>query len=235
MDYGYKRCSTTEEKQNPQRQLMHLKLDRVFVEFMSGKNEDRPQYQKLLSLLKEGDHVYFNEISRAGRNTGQLLATLEQLIKKHVTIHFVTEGLTFSDDDGQPMQKAMTKLLLQIISAVNEMFLAQTSEAIKQGQQRAREEGKLFGAANPKYRRKKSVNTRRRNEAIQRALPFKEPILMAAKLITEKVTYQVLANKLTLLAIPLPSGVAGVWQAAQVKRVVDRLGIKGELDEIKNQ
>lgn len=80
MKYGYVRVST--KGQNTARQdvlMRELEVDRVFVDKCSGKNTDRPQLQKMMSLLQEGDTVVVESYSRMSRSTKDLLDTVEKL------------------------------------------------------------------------------------------------------------------------------------------------------------
>jgi len=139
--YAYKRCSTNEEKQSPERQLFGMTFDKIFTEYASGKNEEnRPVFQQLKDVLEEGDEVWFNDLSRAGRNTKQLLNTVEDLISRGVKVVFKTENLTFVNEETDPMQGAISKMLLTMLSSVNELFLTQTKIAVKQGLERVRAE-----------------------------------------------------------------------------------------------
>ena len=69
--YGYVRVSSRD--QNEDRQLLALRerlVDpgRTFIDHQSGKDFDRPQYQKMLKKLKAGDLLYVLSIDRLGRN-----------------------------------------------------------------------------------------------------------------------------------------------------------------------
>ena len=69
--YGYVRVSSTE--QNEDRQMIALSEAAVpkknnYLDKMSGKDFERPQYQKLLKKLKSGDLLYILSIYRLGRN-----------------------------------------------------------------------------------------------------------------------------------------------------------------------
>ena len=71
MEYGYARVSTRE--QNEQRQLIalhELGIDgkRIFVDKQSGKDFQRPQYQRLIRRMKKDDLLYIKSIDRLGRN-----------------------------------------------------------------------------------------------------------------------------------------------------------------------
>lgn len=70
MTYAYWRVSTNE--QNEARQLAAFKncgekIDQIFGDKISGKNTDRPQYQKMMDILQEGDLVIIKSIDRLSR------------------------------------------------------------------------------------------------------------------------------------------------------------------------
>lgn len=229
MKYGYKRCSTDEDKQNVRRQLLKVEkdLDFVFVEYASGKSEHgRSEFLKLINTVKKGDEIYFQELSRAGRNTAQLLKTLDILKSKQVTVHFLTENLILTwDSSASPMAVATTKLMITMLSAVNEMLLTQISVATKQGLEAAKARGVKIGAGSDKYQRNKSnPNKRSRTKAVKRVEHLREPIQMIIQL-SNKPTLQTIANELTKGGYLLPSGKSGEWKASQVQRVRERLGL----------
>ena len=69
--YGYVRVSSTD--QNQDRQIIALleagvSEENIYMDKMSGKDFERPQYQKLLRRLKPGDLLYILSIDRLGRN-----------------------------------------------------------------------------------------------------------------------------------------------------------------------
>lgn len=71
MFYGYIRVSTTD--QNIARQYQELIkwgiLEKnIFTDRLSGKDFDRPSYQKLRKKIKEGDVLVVKSIDRLGRN-----------------------------------------------------------------------------------------------------------------------------------------------------------------------
>lgn len=69
--HGYARVSTKE--QNEERQINSLKnagvLDRdIYIDKISGKNFERPEYKRLLNAIRKGDLVILPSIDRLGRN-----------------------------------------------------------------------------------------------------------------------------------------------------------------------
>ena len=74
--YGYVRVSTKE--QNEDRQLIALRevavAERnIYMDKLSGKDFDRPQYRKLLRKMKKDDLLYIKSIDRLGRNYEEIL------------------------------------------------------------------------------------------------------------------------------------------------------------------
>ncbi len=158
---AYKRCSTNEDKQDVARQLFGMEFDKVFIEYASGKNEEsRPVFKEMKEYLKAGDELYFNDLSRAGRNTAQLLSTVEELIEKGVKLTFKSESLTFVSGEVDPMAGAISKMLLTMLASVNELFLTQTKVAVKQGLERVRKESpeKLAKGINSQWRKSFDAN-----------------------------------------------------------------------------
>ena len=50
----------------------------------SGKNTNRPELQRMMNFVREGDTVIVESISRFARNTKDLLDLVDQLTKKQV-------------------------------------------------------------------------------------------------------------------------------------------------------
>lgn len=85
MRVAYVRVST--EEQNEARQVEALKAHKIekwFVEKLSGKDMERPQLQAMLDYVREGDIVYVHDFSRLARSTKDLLSIVEQLQVKEV-------------------------------------------------------------------------------------------------------------------------------------------------------
>ena len=74
--FGYVRVSTKEQCE--ERQLIALREfpvqdKNIFVDKLSGKDFNRPQYRKLLKRLKRGDVLVIKSIDRLGRNYNEIL------------------------------------------------------------------------------------------------------------------------------------------------------------------
>lgn len=76
MNIGYIRVSSKD--QNEFRQLEKMKSlnieDRfIFIDKQSGKDFDRPQYQAMKKIIREGDLIYIDALDRLGRNYDGIL------------------------------------------------------------------------------------------------------------------------------------------------------------------
>ncbi|HIR92680.1 MAG TPA: recombinase family protein, partial [Candidatus Egerieimonas intestinavium] len=74
--FGYVRVSTKEQCE--ERQLIALRefpveKEMIFMDKLSGKDFNRPQYKKLLRRLKPGDLLVVKSIDRLGRNYEEIL------------------------------------------------------------------------------------------------------------------------------------------------------------------
>ena len=83
--YAYIRVSTKE--QNVDRQIWalepyHISKRDIYCDYQSGKDFERPAYQKLLKKLKEGDLLIVKSIDRLGRNYNDILVQWQYITKE---------------------------------------------------------------------------------------------------------------------------------------------------------
>lgn len=74
-NYGYIRVSSAD--QNEERQRIALKeadIDEkhIYMDKLSGKDFNRPQYKRLIQKMKKGDVLYILSIDRLGRNYAEI-------------------------------------------------------------------------------------------------------------------------------------------------------------------
>lgn len=78
---GYARVSSKE--QHLDRQLAALKdVDKLFTDKVSGANTNRPELQKMLAYIREGDIVMVTELDRLGRNNHDLTKIMNSIQNK---------------------------------------------------------------------------------------------------------------------------------------------------------
>ena len=114
MKVGYIRISSADQNTARQEVLMNeLGVDQVYIDRMSGKNTDRPELQRMMHFVREGDIVIVESISRFARNTRDLLDLVEQLTAKHVEFVSKKEAIDTSTPTG--------KFMLTVFGAVAEL------------------------------------------------------------------------------------------------------------------
>lgn len=107
---GYARVSTLEQNAD----LQHAALKaagcgRVFTDHgVSGTRASRPELDKLLDHLREGDEVVVWKLDRLGRNTRNLLALIDDLEHRGVHFRSVTEGISTTGSMGRAMLTVMS-------------------------------------------------------------------------------------------------------------------------------
>ncbi len=135
---AYVRVSTVE--QNESRQIEALenhKIDKWFTEKVSAKNTNRPELQKMLDFVREGDTVYIHDLSRLARSTKDLLEIVDLLKEKGVELVSNKENIDTSTPTG--------KLMLTMIGAIAEFERANLLERQREGIAIAKKEGRFKG------------------------------------------------------------------------------------------
>lgn len=135
---AYVRVSTAEQNEARQREALAVRgIDKWFIEKASGKNTDRPEFQKMLDWVREGDTIYIHDLSRIARSTKDLLDLLDVLREKGVALVSGKESIDTSTATG--------KLLVTMVAAINEFERANLLERQKEGIAIAKREGKYKG------------------------------------------------------------------------------------------
>ena len=149
MIYGYVRVSSTD--QNEDRQMIALRQRRVpekniFMDKQSGKDFDRPQYQRLLKKLKPGDLLYVLSIDRLGRNYAEIQNQWRILTKeKNIDVCVLDMPLLDTRRDKDLMGTFIADLVLQILSFVAQPERENIRKRQAQGIAAARARGVKFG------------------------------------------------------------------------------------------
>ncbi len=132
MVYGYVRVSTRE--QNEERQMIAMRefgVDRVYMDKQSGKDFERPQYQKLLRKLKKDDVLVIKSIDRLGRNYDEILVQWRGITKdRQAAIVVLDMPLLDTREKRDLTGTLIADIVLQLLS-----YVAQTErEFIRQRQ-----------------------------------------------------------------------------------------------------
>lgn len=124
---GYIRVSS--HTQNTARQLDGVELDKTFMDSVSGKDKERPQFQAMLEYAREGDTIHVHSMDRLARNTADLINTVRTLTGQGISVCFTKENLTFTGDDS-PMSKLMLAVMGGVCEFEREIILERQREGV---------------------------------------------------------------------------------------------------------
>ena len=176
---GYVRVSSFD--QNPERQLEQIQVDKVFTDKASGKDTRRPELERLLAFVREGDTVVVHSMDRLARNLDDLRRLVQSLTHRGVRIEFVKEHLTFTGEDSP-----MANLMLSVMGAFAEFERALIRERQREGIALAKQRGAYRG-------RKKALSPERVAELRRRAAAGEQKAKLAREFgISRETLYQYL-------------------------------------------
>lgn len=154
MEYGVARVST--RKQNLERQVRNILAKyptaKIIKETYTGtKLEGRKEFENLLKILKNGDFLIFDSISRMSRNLEEGCQLYEDLFNKGINLIFLKESYINTETYRKALDnqinvvlntgnQATDELMQTIISALNKFVIALAKEQIKKAFEQAEKE-----------------------------------------------------------------------------------------------
>lgn len=132
----YLRVSTSKQdttRQDMQLDKLGIAFDKEYIDKMTGKSKDRPELNKMILEVKDGDTLYCESISRLGRSLKDLIDIIEQLVNKGVRVIIVKEGIDTNS--------STYKLLLAVFGGVAEMERETIQERVIQGVEKCKATG----------------------------------------------------------------------------------------------
>jgi len=138
---GYARVSTqrqTLDQQLDELQRAGVPADRIYVDKMSGKRDDRPGLTALLDYAREGDTVVVIALDRLGRSLSGVIRTLDDLRQRGVMIRALREGIDYSTAAGRMVAGIFATLAEYEHSLINERAEAAREAARARGKQTGR-------------------------------------------------------------------------------------------------
>ncbi|MBZ4028970.1 recombinase family protein [Lactobacillus johnsonii] len=145
---GYARVSSKE--QHLDRQLAALKdVDKLFTDKLSGASTNRPELQKMLAYIREGDIVLVTELDRLGRNNQDLTKIMNTIQNKGATLDVLNlPSMTGIADPN--LRQLMTNLIIELYKYQAESERKRIIERQQQGIALAKRQGKYHGRK-PQY------------------------------------------------------------------------------------
>ena len=143
--HGYARCSTSEEKQDIDRQVRELKragADRVWLEYEHGDSLNKEQQEAMFQLAQPGDTILTLEVPRLCRSTKQLCGIIDTIRDKHLRL-IIIGSITMDCRTGHP--DPMTEAFLQIAGVFSQLELSMIRARVRSGMENAKAKGKQIG------------------------------------------------------------------------------------------
>ena len=148
--YGYVRVSSKDQCEA--RQVLALREFEVperniYMDKMSGKDFNRPQYRRMVRRLRAGDVLVVKSIDRLGRNYEEILEEWRMLTKKReVAVVVLDMPLLDTRTSGRNLTGVfVADLVLQILSYVAQTEREKIRQRQKEGIAAARLRGVRFG------------------------------------------------------------------------------------------
>lgn len=168
MKVGYVRVSSKD--QNEARQMLSMQeygVDKIYMDKQSGKDFNRPEYQKMISELKEGDAVILHSLDRLGRNYDAIIEEWHRITKQiKADIKVLDMPLLDTTTNGDNLTgKFVADMVLQILSYVAENERNNIRKRQKEGIAIAKTKGKYKGRAKKEYNKDLFEQTKRRCDA----------------------------------------------------------------------
>lgn len=122
--YGYARVSTQRQKLDRQITNILSAYPKAIMktEHFTGTTTARPQWEQLKKMLREGDTVVFDSVSRMSRNAEEGFADYEMLFRMGVNLVFIKEPHINTELYKQSMAKAFDIKVSTGNEAVDEYF-----------------------------------------------------------------------------------------------------------------
>lgn len=139
---GYARTSTTDQKAGLEAQLRDLQAagcTKLFKEEVSSVADSRPELEKALEFVREGDIMVVTKLDRLARSVADLVRITGHLKEKGVELRILAMNLDTSTPTG--------KLMLNLLGSIGEFERELMLERQREGIAKAKAEGKYKGRA----------------------------------------------------------------------------------------
>lgn len=111
--------------QNLARQLetakrLGIPSENVFCDKISGRKKERPEYDRLKSIVKAGDEVYFENLDRIGREKHLIKGELEWFKENKIILRIMDIPTTMIEmpKDQAWVFEMVNNILIEVLSAV---------------------------------------------------------------------------------------------------------------------
>jgi DNA invertase Pin-like site-specific DNA recombinase len=150
---GYARVSTRSQNDDSQvDDLTAYGCDKIFTDRASAKHAARPELDRALAYLREGDVFVITRLSRAMRSLKHLLALADELRGRGVGLVVLKQDIDTTTPTG--------RLVFHILGAIDEFQRELIVEGTREGLDAARARGRT-GGRKPKLNARQAATVRR--------------------------------------------------------------------------
>ncbi|WP_407268937.1 recombinase family protein [Radiobacillus sp. PE A8.2] len=147
MKYGYARVSTVNQDLESQLQRLNAEgCNNIYKDKFTGTKRDRPEFNKLLDVLDEGDTLVVTKLDRFARSTVDGIQTIRELFEKGVKVHVLNMGLVEDTPTG--------RLVFNVMSAFAEFERDMIVERTQEGKAIAKQRDDFREGRPNKYSKK---------------------------------------------------------------------------------
>ena len=138
MIYGYARVSTVGQArdgnslEDQRAKLVEAGAMKVYVDSFTGTKIDRPEFDKLKAVLREGDTVVVTKLDRIARNAAGGITLVDSLIERGVKVHILNMGMM----DNTPTGKLIRHIMFAFAEFERDMIVQRTAEGKAVARQR---------------------------------------------------------------------------------------------------
>lgn len=142
MVYGYCRVSTKGQAKDgnsleaQEAAVRETGAEKIYCDAFTGTKAHRPELDKLLSEIKEGDKLIVTKLDRIARSATQGIELVQSLLDKGIVVHILNMGIM----DNTPTGKLIRTIMLAFAEFERDMIVERTQE------------GKAIAKQNPDFR-----------------------------------------------------------------------------------
>lgn len=177
-----------------------LKFDRTYTDKISGvvPFTERPSGSRLLDDCKAGiiREVHFWELSRLGRDTFDVLATIQFFLKSGIQVIVAKEGIRLLDDTGKLNPTA--SIIIAVLSAIAGIERTNIRERQLEGIAIAKAQGRYVGRRHGTVETAERFLTKPKSQQIAKLLSGGYPVVHVAKVVQCSTTTVIKVKRLSI-------------------------------------
>lgn len=138
MTYGYARVSTKGQRDHGNgldvqvRDLTLAGCEEIYSEAYTGTKTDRPELQKLLSVVEPGDTIVVTKLDRIARSTVDGINLIQPLLDRGITVHILNMGRM----DNTPTGRLTMHIFMAFAEFERDMIVTRTREGKEMARQK---------------------------------------------------------------------------------------------------